>query len=344
MVPPRGPTFGQPSGRGPLPPIPTPQLGPEVFNQVADLLTLDLDAMWQTWRTSLQPDFDGYVAEHIVSYPYDAKLGYLALQKKMNPRDAEDLGPKTNDVLGEDPAKVNLAEIAEKNDPLLGDLSSYLNERYGASIGLAEGFQAWRNSQLLYRAFAWSASKHGGAGPVTKPPTGGEQDFIWLKQGGAVTTRVYLNTAGSKTEVVANELHTGWDGQAGLPGGAYEGLKYFGTGGAADRRDAIVVYVTDLDAVLSAIGRYQAPNRLDRFMDERVRFSRPGAANGHALRGVGVTDHPPGKASFSQLGSGAIDKALKGAKGSPDAFKRLLVPALMEAGLDPSDPSRLLRK
>jgi hypothetical protein len=325
-------------------PKPAPQLGQGVLGQVADLLSLDLDAMWRTWKPSLAPLFDDHVKDHLVGDVYLVKVSYLALKRNVDPRDVEELAPEEASAqLGEDPRRVDLVQLVESGDPGVNVLSGYLSERFDAQA-LTEAFQQWKSSQLLYHAFAWSGAKHGGAGPTAVKPTAGVETFTWLKQGSSASLRVYCNTEGSATQTVATELHQGWDGQPGLPSEAYEGLEYAGAAAAADRRDAIVIYVNDLNAVLTAIARYQqAPNRRARFVDERVRLTRPAHSGVGALRGVGVADHPESDQSFSQLASGAVLKAREGAKGSQQKLQRLLAAALAEAGLNPEDPSRLLK-
>jgi hypothetical protein len=323
-----------------------PQLGSGVFAELADLFSLNLDAMWQTWKPSLAPEFDGYVKGNFLE-PYLVKVFYLALRGQKDPRDVEDLDPEALEkMFGTQPKDVDLVQLVESHDQTVPRISRYVSERFGEVPSLDDVFQRWKSTALLYNAFAWSAAKHGGTGPTNVAPSPGEQKFIWLKQGSSsIKTRVYLTTAGPATPTVATELREGWSGQNGLPDSAYGALKYAGAGAAADRRDAIVIYVTDLDAVLTTIALYQNDNnRRNHFLNERVRLSRPADMGARVLQGVGIADHPSGEKSFSQLATAAVLKAREGARGSQPEFLRLLPLALVEVGLDPSDPSKLLRK
>jgi Domain of unknown function (DUF4157) len=334
----------RPTGGGQKPP---PQLDPDVFEKhLADLFSLNLDAMWEKWKSSLQPDFDDHLSA--IVEPFVVKAAYLAYRDGKDWRDVTDelRSKDAPEQLLRDFDKVNLADLIERDEPAVTKIAENLEM---SLKDFQKAFSQWKNTTLLYHAFAWSAAKHKGAGPGDVAPSEGEPVFEWLKRPtGSVTTRVYLTTTVDGTATVAKELYEGWrprqgPPQPGLKPPSYGGLKYAGAGAAADRRDAIVIYVSDLESVLGTIARYQNDgDRLKYFLNERVRLSRPAIVDrGGELRGVGIVDHPEGEKSFSQLASGAVLEVLQRPKGSKEALLRQLASALFDAGLDPNDPSKV---
>jgi hypothetical protein len=189
------------------------------------------------------------------------------------------------------------------------------------------------DEEAMEMAYAWSETKHRGRGPEQGPGTE-PHSFEIHGSTSNVQYRVYLNTTQSGTQAVSDWLRKE------LPSA---GHKQSSPGWAADRRDAIVIYVRPdpgLQAVLDAVRAYQSdPRRKAHFVDELVRLTRPVPG----LRGVGVADEPLNiSKSFSQVASGAVLNARRAAEaeGGTTGVLPGLGRALLEAGRQPHDPSR----
>jgi hypothetical protein len=197
----------------------------------------------------------------------------------------------------------------------------------------------WSEKDALYVAYAWSESKHGGQGPE-QGPTGQDPSFDILGSTAQVQYRVYLNTTAAATRAVSDWLS-----------GKNIAHKRGSPGWAADRRDAIVIYVTatgtSLEDILDELAAYQSDaTRLSFFENERVRLTRPvtgRSAGGRpvTLRGVGVADEPlDPSTSFSQLAAEAAIGARQATRSEGGAFHGHLAAELERAGRAPGDPSR----
>jgi hypothetical protein len=216
-----------------------------------------------------------------------------------------------------------------------------------ATVDLDRLRAAWRppgkedpsDMDALYEAFAWSEAKHGGRGPDVGPAAR-DEDFTIFGSVMGVQYRVYLNTTGRDTPTVSEWLSSkNISHKRGPPGWA------------ADRRDAIVIYVRmqgpSLQNVLDELATYQADQRKLAFFEaERVRLTRPGVgrSGGGAvtLRGVGIADEPSDiSTSFSQLATAAALRARQATgTGTAAAFQAHLAEELERAGRAPGDPSR----
>lgn len=197
----------------------------------------------------------------------------------------------------------------------------------------------WSDKDALYVAYAWSESKHGGQGPE-QGPTGRDPSFDILGSTAQVQYRVYLNTTAAATRTVSDWLS-----------GKNIAHKRGSPGWAADRRDAIVIYVTatgtSLQDILDALAAYQSnATRLAFFENERVRLTRPATGRGGGgqpvtLRGVGVADEPlDPSTSFSQLAAEAALGARQATRSEGGQFQGHLAAQLERAGRAPGDPSR----
>ena len=197
----------------------------------------------------------------------------------------------------------------------------------------------WSDKDALYVAYAWSESKHGGQGPE-QGPTGQDAGFDILGSTAQVQYRVYLNTTAAATKTVSDWLS-----------GRNIAHKRGSPGWAADRRDAIVIYVTakgtSLQDIVDALAAYQSDaTRLAFFENERVRLTRPatgrsGGGQPVTLRGVGVADEPLDTSiSFSQLAAEAALGARQATQSEGGTFQGHLAAELERAGRAPGDPSR----
>ena len=167
----------------------------------------------------------------------------------------------------------------------------------------------WSEKDALYVAYAWSEAKHGGRGPE-QGPAGRDHDFEIFGSTSQVQYRVYVNTTDRDTGTVSDWLRR-----------KKIAHKRGSPGWAADRRDAIVIYVTStgpsLQVVLDELAAYQSdPRRLAFFANERVRLTRPAVgrsagARPVTLQGVGIADEPLNASiSFSQLAAEAAGARL----------------------------------
>jgi hypothetical protein len=202
----------------------------------------------------------------------------------------------------------------------------------------ADTDEDWSDKDALYVAYAWSEAKHGGRGPE-QGPAGRDHSFEILGRPGLVQYRVYANTTGRDTRTVSDWLSS-----------KKIVHKRGSPGWAADRRDAIVIYVSStgpsLQDVLDDLATYQSdPRNLAFFENERVRLTRSaiGRSGGGAvnLRGVGVADEPlDASTSFSELATQAALRARQATPSGTAPFHAHLSEELERAGRAPGDPSK----
>lgn len=322
--------------RKPLPPVPGQQSKPRtqdlgssgggnLAGLVMDLYSLNVDELHKKWTPRLRPPFE----EWLRSNTGDNAIDYVKwLMRK-------------GEIKEDPPQEYDGAERTLTPELLLGlDKTVYaeaiknLESTKGTSIqNIVNSYQDYNKGTqgFWYNVFQWSASKSP-EGPADR--TAAEFDN-WpysrnTHRPSEVTSRVYLNTTEVHTETVAEDLAKL------LNVDECVAIKYAPGKAAAFRRDAIVIYVKGSgERIISEIRTYQKQHP-SWFVDETVRLTAP-----TGLTGVGTAEHPSGSESYSDLTSQAVRKALEQAK-DVSQLPALLRKELINAGLDPDHPGRLL--